>query len=298
MQNKFTHRPVMLEEVLTLLNLKNGMTVVDATIGAGGHAMEIVKKISPRGQLIGIDRDNETLEIAKQKLNEYNSQCKFIHDNFSNIDQILAFLKIKHIDAVMLDLGVSSIQLDDPARGFSFVNEGPLDMRMNKDNSISAFDLVNKLSQKEIAAILWKFGQERFSNRIAKRIIMRRNQSVINTTTELANLVSKALPYSQRRYRIHPATRTFQAIRIAVNQELESLEIFLEKISKFMNRNGRICIISFHSLEDRIAKINFRNLAKTKQFKLIVKKPLIPKDEETRTNPRSRSAKLRVLEKI
>lgn len=288
----------MLEEILTLLKLKNGKTVVDATLGLGGHAIEIIKKISPRGRLIGIDRDKETLEIAKQKLSKYSSQCKFVHDNFCNIDNILNSLKIKYVDGVILDLGVSSPQLDNPIRGFSFVNEGPLDMRMNRNSSISAFDLINSLSQKEIAAMLWKFGQERFSNRIAKMIIRRRNESAINTTTELAKLISQAVPYPQRYYRIHPATRSFQAIRIAVNQELESLETFLSKIAAFMNKNGRICIISFHSLEDRIAKINFRNLAKTQKFRLIVKKPLIPKDDEVKTNPRSRSAKLRVLEKI
>jgi 16S rRNA (cytosine1402-N4)-methyltransferase len=288
----------MLEEVLTQLNLTQGMTVVDATVGLGGHAIEILKKISPKGRLVCIDHDAEALAMSQQRLSEYGPDCRFIHDNFSNIDNILDSLKIEHVDGVLLDLGVSSLQFDNPIRGFSFVNEGPLDMRMNIDSSISAFDLINNLSQKEIAAILWKYGQERFSNRIAKKIIMRRSQSLINTTTELANLVYQALPYPQRHHRIHPATRTFQAIRIAVNHELESLETFLEKIAKFMNRNGRICIISFHSLEDRIAKINFRNLAKTKKFRLIVKKPLIPRDEEVRVNPRSRSAKLRVLEKI
>ena len=288
----------MLEEVLTLLNLKEGMVVVDATVGLGGHAVEILKKISSRGRLICIDNDAEALAMSKQRLSTHGLECSFIHDNFSNIDNILGSLKIKHVDGVLLDLGVSSLQLDNPLRGFSFVNEGPLDMRMNTENETSAFDLINNLSQKEIAAILWKYGQERFSNRIAKKIVMRRSQSLINTTTELANLVYQALPYPQRHQRIHPATRTFQAMRIAVNRELESLEIFLEKIAKFMNTNGRICIISFHSLEDRIAKINFRNLAKTKKFRLIVKKPLTPKDEEVKANPRSRSAKLRVLEKI
>jgi len=298
MSEQIKHRSVMLNEVLSFLRLKNGMVVVDATIGMGGHAIEIAKQITPNGKLIGIDRDNESLEIAKQRLSEYSSQCIFVYDNFCNIDNILTSLNIKHIDAAFLDLGVSSFQLDNPLRGFSFTNEGPLDMRMDKSGSISAFDLVNNLSQQEIASILWRFGQERFSNRIAKMIVRQRNESIINTTTELANLVAKVIPRSRNYYRIHPATRTFQALRIAVNQELESLEIFLKKIAKFLNRKGRVCIISFHSLEDRIAKVYFRSLAKTKEFKLIVKKPLIPKDEEIKLNPRSRSAKLRVLEKI
>lgn len=298
MSEKFIHRPVMLEEVLTLLKLKNGMIVVDATIGMGGHSIEIIKKISPKGKLIGIDCDKEALEIAKNRLSEYSKQCTLVHDNFSNIDKILGSLGINRVDGVIVDLGVSSLQLENPARGFSFVNEGPLDMRMNQDSSISAYELINNLSQAELASILWKFGQERFSNRIARMIIRKRNGSVINTTTELANMVSKALPYSKKHYRIHPATRTFQAIRIAVNQELKSLELFLNKIAKFLNKKGRVCIISFHSLEDRIAKINFRNLAKSQEFRLIVKKPLVPKDEEIKVNPRARSAKLRVLEKI
>lgn len=288
----------MLEEILSFLKLKNGMVVVDATIGMGGHAIEIVKRISPKGRLIGIDRDNESLQMARQRLKEHSPQCIFVHDNFCNIDNILTSLNIMYVDGIILDLGVSSFQLDNPIRGFSFINEGPLDMRMDRASSISAFDLINNLTQKEIASILWRFGEERFSNRIAKMIIRHRNETAINTTTELASLVFKALPYSRRHHRIHPATRTFQALRIAVNQELDSLEIFLRKISKFMNEKGRICIISFHSLEDRITKINFRNLAKTQKFKLIIKKPFIPEDEEVKNNPRSRSAKLRVLEKI
>jgi len=298
MSKEIVHRPVMLEEVLSFLKLKNGMVVVDATIGMGGHAVEIVKKISPRGVLIGIDRDNESIEKAKQRLKDYSSQCRFVYDNFRNIDQILDSLNIKHVDGVILDLGVSSYQLENPIRGFSFINEGPLDMRMDRSNSTSAFDLINNLTQNELASILWKFGQERFSNRIARMIVRKREEAPIDTTTDLANLISKAMPYQKRHQRIHPATRSFQALRIAVNRELEALEVFLQKISKYMNKKGRICIISFHSLEDRIAKVNFRNLAKTEKFRLIVKKPLIPKDEEIKTNHRSRSAKLRVLEKI
>lgn len=298
MSDKFVHKPVMLEEVLSFLNLRDGMVVVDATIGVGGHAEQILKKISPHGKLIGVDKDSDSLEIAKERLKEYSSQCLFVHDNFCNIDKILPSLGISGVDGVILDLGISSFQLDNSDRGFSFVKEGPLDMRMDKDNSVSAFDLVNNLTQKEISSILWHFGQERLSNRIAKTIVNQRSNSVINTTTQLANLVLKATPYSRRNSRIHPATRTFQAFRIAVNRELESLEIFLNKIDKFLNKNSRVCVLSFHSLEDRIAKVNFKNLAKTGKFHLVIKKPLPPQEDEIRDNPRSRSAKLRVLEKI
>ena len=298
MSDKFIHKPVMMEEVLSFLKLKNGMVVVDATVGLGGHAIEIIKRISPGGKLIGIDRDEDSLEVARKKLTPYSSQCTFVHDNFCNIDKILSSSGIKYVDGVILDLGISSFQLDDSVRGFSFTNEGPLDMRMDRTISLSAFDLVNNLTQKEISSILWQFGQERFSNRIARMIINHRVKSPINTTVDLAGLVLKAMPYSRRYHRIHPATRTFQALRIAVNQELESLEIFLGKISNFMSKNGRICVISFHSLEDKIAKNNFRNLSKTNEFKLIVKKPIRPTDEEIENNPRSRSARLRILEKV
>jgi 16S rRNA (cytosine1402-N4)-methyltransferase len=288
----------MLEEVLSFLNLKDGMVVVDATIGIGGHASQIIKRISPHGKLIGIDKDSESLEIAKERLKEYRSQCIFVHDNFSYIDKILSSLGIKGVDAVLLDLGVSSFQLDDYHRGFSFIKEGPLDMRMDRTEPLSAFDLINNLSQKEISSILWQFGQERFSNRIAKIIVDQRNNSAINTTTHLASLVLKAVPYPRKNFRIHPATRTFQALRIAVNHELEALGIFLSKIDKFLKAEGRICILSFHSLEDRIAKINFRNLSQTGEFKLILKKPLTPQQGEIKDNPRSRSAKLRVLQRL
>ncbi|MDD5355523.1 MAG: 16S rRNA (cytosine(1402)-N(4))-methyltransferase RsmH [Candidatus Omnitrophica bacterium] len=298
MLNKALHKPVMLEEVLSFLNLRDGLVVIDATIGLGGHASHILRKISPHGKLIGIDRDSESLELAKERLKEYSSQCVFVHDNFCNIDKILPSLHITGVDRVILDLGVSSFQLDNLERGFSFTNEGPLDMRMDRTDSVSAFDLVNNLTQKEISSILWHFGQERFSNRISRIIVDQRDQTSINTTTKLAGIVSRAMPHFKGGHRIHPATRTFQAFRIAVNHELESLEIFLSKIDKFLNKEARVGILSFHSLEDRIAKINFRNLAKTERFKLIVKKPLAPQPQEIKDNPRSRSAKFRVLEKI
>jgi len=292
------HKPVMLEEILGYLQLKSGMTVVDATIGVGGHSEKILKKILPGGRLIGVDRDKESLEISKEKLKKFSESCSFVHDNFFNIDKILSSLNVKEVDGVLLDLGISSFQLDNAQRGFSFAKEGPLDMRMDRDSHISAFDLINNLTQDEISSILWRFGQERFSNRIARRVVNYRKGAMINSTQELANIVLKAVPYHRSHYRIHPATRTFQALRIAVNRELEFLEIFLNKVSSFMKAGGRICVLSFHSLEDRIVKVKFRELAKQDCFKLVFKKPLVPTKEEVQDNPRSRSAKFRSLERV
>lgn len=295
---KFGHEPVMLQEVIHLLKLQNGMVVVDATIGTGGHALEIINHIAPDGVLIGIDRDKESLMVAKERLQAYGTQCTFVQDNFYNIDKILPSLSIGSVDAVLLDLGISSYQLDNAIRGFSFVNEGPLDMRMDRESSVSAFDLINNLSPEELAALLWRFGQERYSRRIASMIARHRKDEAIDTTTQLSRLVAKAVYRAKTKSRIHPATRTFQALRIAVNRELESLELFLDKIAPFINTHGRICVIAFHSLEDRIVKVKFRDLAKTKHFRLIEKKPFTPTFQESKSNPRSRSAKLRILEKL
>jgi len=297
MINEIKHKPVMLKESIEFLNLRKGMTIVDATVGTGGHAIEVLKMISPSGKLIGIDRDKDSLELAKENLEEYKSQCVFVNDNFSNIDKILEKLKIDTIDGALLDLGISSFQLDDYVRGFSFSKEGKLDMRMDRKVNLSAFDLVNNLTQKEIASILWNFGEERYSSRIARAIVENRRFSAINTTTQLVDLVSRALPHFGKYQRIHPATRTFQALRIAVNQELASLDLFLNKIGKFLKKDARVCIISFHSLEDRIVKKSFRALSATDQFRLVFKKPLIPNQDEMNDNPRSRSAKFRVLER-
>ena len=298
MEQGCLHKPVMIKEALGYLQLKNKDKIVDATIGVGGHAEQILRNIFPDGRLIGIDRDKESLEIAKERLKDFSSNCVLVHDNFFNIDKIFNSLHISKVDGVLLDLGISSFQIDNSERGFSFVKEGPLDMRMDRDSYISAFDLVNNLTQEEISSILWRFGQERFSNRIARALVNYRKGAMINSTTELSDIISRSIPYHKAHYRIHPATRTFQALRIAVNRELEFLDIFLNKISSFMKIGSRLCIISFHSLEDRIVKVKFRELSKREGFGLVFKKPLIPTDEEIQENHRSRSAKLRVLEKI
>lgn len=290
------HTPVMLSEILNYLNLSPGKIIVDATIGTGGGAIAILERILPGGRLIGIDRDEESLTIAKERLFKFGDACTFVHGNFRDIDNILGGLSIKEIDGAIFDLGISSFQLDDPKRGFSFQSEGPLDMRLDRTSFISAYDLVNNLNEEEISTLLWTFGQERWHNRIAHLLVEQRKRQPITTTGQLAELVLKALPYKYRyRYhRIHPATRTFQAVRIAVNRELESLALAINKTVDLLKERGRICVISFHSLEDRIVKLNFRKLAAEKKIEIFTPKPLTPQREEIETNPSSRSSKLRV----
>lgn len=292
------HKPVMLQEVLSLFGLKEGMVVVDGTIGLGGHAVSFIEKIAPRGKLVAIDKDEESLAMAASHLKRFLKNCFFVHDDFRNVDKILDRLGIDGIDAFFLDLGISSYQLDTPARGFSLRSEGPLDMRMDRKSFISAYDLLNNLTEDEIASILWKFGQERFSRRIARRIIQARSRASISSTKELADLVTRAMPYKARFSRIHPATRTFQSLRIAVNRELDSLDEALKKAALYMNKKGRLGVISFHSLEDRIVKENFRRLVQTGRFRYVFKKILVPTQEEIRDNPRARSAKMRMIERV
>lgn len=224
----------------------------------------------------------------------------FIHGNFSDIDTILKGLGIKKVDAILFDLGISTFQLTNPQRGFSFQNEGPLDMRMDKDSYICAYDLINNLNEEEISTILRNFGQERWHNRIAHLLVQERQKQPISTTTQLANIVIKSIPgrFRHSHYRIHPATRTFQAVRIAVNRELEILELALNKAIATLGKGGRIVVISFHSLEDRVAKWTFRKAQTEGLINIITPKPLIPREEEIENNPASRSSKLRVAEKI
>lgn len=293
-----SHEPVMLQEVLGLLNPRSGGVVVDATVGLGGHARAIAGKIGPQGVLVAIDKDEEALAIAKENLKAFGKNCVFAHDDFRHIDQILERQGIDGIDAALFDCGVSSYQLDHAARGFSLRQEGPLDMRMDRKSFISAYDLINNLTEEEIASILWKFGQERFSRRIAHVIAQARARAPIASTKELADMVARALPAKMRRFKIHPATRTFQALRIAVNRELDALDEGLKKAALFLRKKGRIGVIAFHSLEDRIAKNIFRDLVRTGRFDYVFKKILRPSEEEMARNPRSRSARLRMIERI
>jgi len=290
----------MLREVLNYLDLEKGDRIVDATLGTAGHSKEILERILPGGGLVGIDRDEDSLSIARQRLSEFGSACLFIHGNFVDIDTILEKLKIENVDGILFDLGISSYQLQDVARGFSFQNEGPLDMRMDKDSYISAYDLVNNLNEEELSALLWNFGEERWHNRIARILVKERQRQPIATTVELANIVSRSIPYRyrNRHYRIHPATRTFQAVRIAVNRELEILDAAVSKAIMALKKKARICVISFHSLEDRLIKFAFRKAEAEGIVSILTPKPLTPAQSEVIINPASRSSKLRVAERI
>jgi 16S rRNA (cytosine1402-N4)-methyltransferase len=272
--------------------------VVDATAGTGGHSLAILKRIAPGGRLIAIDRDEESLNVARERLKKFSESCEFVYGNFIDLDKILARLGIEKVDGILFDLGISSYQLNNPERGFSFQNEGPLDMRLDRNSFISAYDLVNNINEDEISTLLWHFGEERWHNRIARYLVRERERHPIATTQELSNLVLRALPHKYRFYRIHPATRTFQAVRIAVNRELETLEGVLGKTLHLLRPRARICVISFHSLEDRIVKLSFRSFAANGMIKIITPKPLVPQIKEIDENPSSRSAKLRVAERL
>jgi len=291
------HTPVMLKEALEYLNLSHGKIIVDATLGTGGHAQEIMERISPGGKLIGIDRDQESISVAKARLEKFGDSCIFVHGNFMDIEEILKKLNIKKVDGILFDLGISSFQLENPERGFSFQNEGPLDMRMDRESYISAYDLVNNLNEEELSNLLWGFGQERWHNRIAHLLVREREKHPITTTRELSDIVVKAVPYKYRHFRIHPATRTFQAVRIAVNRELETLQAAIDKAVTLLDKKGRICVISFHSLEDRIIKFSFRKAAAADLIDIVTTKPLVPDEPEVHLNPASRSAKFRVAER-
>lgn len=297
-ESNVNHIPVMLDEVMEYLAPREGGILVDCTLGLAGHAQAVLQAIGPKGRLVGIDRDAQSLRMARERLRAYLPQCDFIQENFKDIDRILHELKIKYVDGILMDLGISSFQLDDPQRGFSFQSDGPLDMRMDQNGCISAFDLINSLSEKEISVILRDYGEERWHNRIARSIISERAKNTIETTQDLSQVVVRAIPHGMKKGRIHAATRTFQAFRIAVNRELESLEVSLDKCVSMLKEGGRIAVISFHSLEDRIVKHKFRQLAKEGKVKLILKKPLRPGEKESQENSRARSARLRVAERI
>ena len=298
-EEKF-HIPAMLHEVIDYLLLKPGQVIVDATIGTGGHSFEILKSISPGGKLIGIDRDEESLNVCRGRLSDFNSSLELVHANFVDLDEALAKLGVDKIDGIIFDLGISTFQLKNAQRGFSFQEEGPLDMRLDKDSYISAYDLMNNLNESEISGILWNFGQERWHNRIARLLIQERAIQPIATTRQLADLVVRAIPHRYRKshYRIHPATRTFQAVRIAVNRELEIIESAIKKAVTILKEQARICVISFHSLEDRAVKQTFRQLKAEGLINIVTPKPLTPLLSEIEANPSSRSSKFRVAERI
>jgi len=258
----------------------------------------LLEAVGEKGRVIGIDRDLDSLLFAKNRLSSHLDNLNLVHDNFRNLDKILHDLKIDKVDAMLFDLGLSSFQLDNPQRGFSFRFDAPLDMRMDRSSYISAYDLVNYLSEQEISSILKTFGEERWHNRIAHFLVQERLRGPITTTAQLAQLVSRAVPSGFQFRKIHPATRTFQAIRIAVNRELEALDEALNKSLMFLRPKRRICVISFHSLEDRIVKRKFKLLYKEGMVSIITPKPVSPSQEEIDENPRAHSAKLRVAERL
>ncbi|MBF0484255.1 MAG: 16S rRNA (cytosine(1402)-N(4))-methyltransferase RsmH [Candidatus Omnitrophica bacterium] len=288
----------MPNEVCEFLSVRSGGVYVDGTLGLGGHAQMILKSLGGAGRLIAIDQDLSALEQARKRLAEYGEQCVLVHDNFKNIDAILNARGEHAIDGALLDLGVSSYQLDEAERGFSIKGDGPLDMRMNSQGSVSAYELVNTLPENEIERIIREYGEDRFSKRIAKSICYVRANAPISTTEDLRRAVMKAMPQGRSWQKTHPATRTFQAFRIAVNQELDVLTIGLKALIRRLSSGGRIVIISFHSLEDRIVKNIFREEAQNGVLNILTRKPLIPSDKEAEENPRSRSAKLRAAERI
>ena len=295
------HKPVMLDEVISFIKPGKGDIIVDATIGAGGHSCEILKMIEPDGLLIGIDKDAEILKIAGRYLSNISDSYKLYQADYVDLDYILNKLEISKVQGILLDLGVSSLQLDSMERGFSFIKEGPLDMRMDRSQGKTAESLLKRLSQKEMADIFWRYGEEGRSRRIAKAVIQERKTGAeIKTTTQLAKIVEKAL-YVPGKYKkkrgIHPATRVFQALRIAVNDELKSLEHFLNNVCEFLTSGSRIVVVSFHSLEDRLVKSAFRMGQDASSLEILTKKPLSPLDSEIRENVRARSAKLRAAER-
>lgn len=311
--SEFKHNSVLKNEVLHFLNIKPAGVYVDATLGGGGHAFLVASRMNNQGLLIGIDQDQTALQAARERLLNVNPQVKTFWSNFQAIPELLRDLKISKIDGVLFDLGVSSPQLDEEERGFSFKNEAPLDMRMDRSQPFSAAHLVNTATVEELTKIIWEYGEERWAKRIAIFIDRWRREKEIKTTSQLAEIIKMAIPAAARRTGPHPARRTFQALRIAVNNELEVLEKALERTIPLLKPGGRIVVISFHSLEDRIVKTVFAKEAKgcrcpkelpvcqcnnQPQLKILTKKPVTPTLDEIRQNSRARSSKLRSAEKL
>ncbi|WP_139904233.1 16S rRNA (cytosine(1402)-N(4))-methyltransferase RsmH [Clostridium thermarum] len=309
---EFKHISIMAEQCIEGLNIKQDGIYVDCTLGGGGHSSCILQKLSPKGRLIGIDQDIEAINAAKNRLREYDN-VTYVNDNFRNIKNILSNLGIDKVDGILADLGVSSYQLDNAERGFSYMHDAPLDMRMNRNDRLSAYDVVNGYSQEDLERIIREYGEEKFARRIAAFIVDRRAINMIETTFQLVDIIKAAIPAKARREGPHPAKRTFQAIRIEVNKELEILNKTVVDGVNCLNDGGRIAVITFHSLEDRIIKNKFKELenpctcppgfpicqcGKKPLVKVITRKPIEPSEEEVESNPRSRSAKLRIAERI
>ena len=291
------HKPVLLQSVLQYLDLKPGSVVLDGTGGSGGHSEAVLKAIGPNGSLIVLDQDEEALKRTGERLEGLKRKVVLKQLNFRHLDLALSELHIEKVNAVLLDIGVSSDQLDDPSRGFSFREEGPLDMRMDRSQTRSAAEWVNEESAETLASIFYKYGEERFSRKIAQAIVREREKRYIRTTKELAGLIEKSVPARYRFGRIHSATRVFQALRIVVNDELSALEEVLPKALSVLQTKGKLVVISFHSLEDRIVKHFFLSAARDGSGKILTKKPVQPNEDELAENSRARSAKLRAIER-
>lgn len=308
----YGHAPVLLRESIDGLNIRPDGIYVDGTLGRAGHSIEIAKRLES-GRLIGIDRDMTAIREASERLNEYSDRFTAVHGNFSQLKDILIGLGIEKVDGMLFDLGVSSPQLDDSERGFSYMNDAPLDMRMDREQELTAWNMVNEWSENELKKIFFEYGEERYSGRIASGIVRQREKKPINTTFELVDTIRASMPAAALREKQHPAKRTFQAVRIAVNDELGSISELLDTAADMLNVGGRLCVISFHSLEDRLVKsaIHSRENGCTcpsgfpvcvcgfkQTLKSVSRKPITPGEEEISLNPRSRSAKLRVAERV
>ena len=309
---EFHHISVLLNECIENLDIKPDGIYVDGTMGGGGHSLEIAKRLTT-GRLIGIDQDPNAHEAAGKRLEEVKDRVTFVRDNFGNIANILDSLGIEKIDGMLMDIGVSSHQLDEAERGFSYQQDAPLDMRMNPDKPFSAYNVVNEYDEDELDRVIFTYGEERWARRIAQFIVNERENGPIETTGELVDIIKKAVPKGARKDGPHPAKRTSQAIRIEVNSELTVLQQAIDDVSARLNEGGRLCIITFHSLEDRIVKEAFRKqenpcicppqfpvcvCGKKPVGRVVTRKPIVPSKEELEVNPRSRSAKLRVLEGV
>lgn len=307
---EFSHKSVLLEETVSSLNIKPDGIYVDGTLGGGGHSLEICKRLSNQGRLIGIDQDEAAIKAASERLKEYKEKVTIIRSNYCDMKQRLKEIGLEKVDGIILDLGVSSYQLDNAQRGFTYRVNAPLDMRMDQRQSMTARDIVNEYSEMELFRIIRDYGEDRFAKNIAKHIVKARSEKPIETTEELTELIKNAIPAKVRATGGHPAKRTFQAIRIELNKELEVLENTLDDMIDLLNEDGHLSIITFHSLEDRIVKSNFRKnenpcicppefpvcvCGRKSLGKVVTRKPILPSQEELEANSRSKSAKLRVF---
>ena len=308
----FKHISVLLDETIDGLDIKPDGIYVDGTLGGGGHSYEILKRLSPKGRLIGIDQDGEALKAAGERLKEFENQTTLVRSNYCEIDKVLKELNVEKVDGILLDIGVSSYQLDNLERGFSYKSDAPLDMRMDTRQELTAADVVNTYSENELFKIIKDYGEDKFAKNIAKHIVLARKEKPLETTKELSEVIKRAIPMKVQAKGGHPAKKTFQAIRIEVNQELTVLKESIDKMIDLLKPNGRICIITFHSLEDRIVKTKFREnenpctcppnfpvcvCGKKSKGKVITRKPIIPSEDEIEENQRAKSSKLRIFER-